>query len=310
MSWNNQERARPGGPGAGEGGRPEGVRLQRYLADAGVASRRHSELLIEEGRVRVNGRVVRELPVFVRPGQDRVQVDGTVVEGAERHVYVMLNKPSKTLSTVEDEPGAARRTVLDLVDHPSGARLYPVGRLDYDTRGLVLLTNDGELANRLTHPRFGVEKTYHAVVKGYLDEEALAALERGIYLAERREGRTVGAVRASHVNLRLVRRDRERTVLELALKEGRNRQVRRMLAAVGCPVKKLERVAIGPLKLKGLAMGEWRELSNVEVQMLRRAVERGTKRAERGERSERGGTPGKGAGAKPARRPTRGRGRA
>ena len=277
MPTERSQRARPGKPGAGEGGGADLVRLQRFLADAGVASRRHSEQLIEEGRVKVNGKTVLELPVFITPGVDRVQVDRTTIEGPERHVYVMLNKPGKTLTTVEDEPGAARRTVMDLVEHPSGARLYPVGRLDYETRGLVLLTNDGELANQLTHPRFGVEKTYHAVVKGYLEEEALERLEQGIYLAERREGRTVGAVRASHVKLAIIKRDRERTVISLTLKEGRNRQVRRMLSAVGCPVKRLERVAMGPVQLKGLASGEWRELSLVEVQQLRRAVDRGGK---------------------------------
>jgi len=277
MPTERSQRARPGKPGAGEGGGADLVRLQRFLADAGVASRRHSEQLIEEGRVKINGKTVFELPVFITPGADRVQVDGTVIEGPERHVYVMLNKPGKTLTTVEDEPGAARRTVMDLVEHPSGARLYPVGRLDYETRGLVLLTNDGELANQLTHPKFGVEKTYHAVVKGYLEEEALERLEKGIYLAERREGRTVGAVRASHVKLAIIKRDRERTVISLTLKEGRNRQVRRMLSAVGCPVKRLERVAMGPVQLKGLASGEWRELSLVEVQQLRRAVDKGGK---------------------------------
>ncbi|VAX40015.1 Ribosomal large subunit pseudouridine synthase B [hydrothermal vent metagenome] len=278
MPTHNENRARPGKPGAGDDNREGLVRLQRFLADAGVASRRHSELLIREGRVKVNGQRVHELPIFITPGEDRIQVDGTVIEGPERLVYIMLNKPSKTLTTVEDEPGAARRTVLDLVDHPSGVRLYPVGRLDYDTRGMLLLTNDGALANQLTHPRYGVEKTYHAVVKGYLAEEALEQLEKGIYLAERREGHTVGAVRASHVKLRIVRRDRERTILEITLKEGRNRQVRRMLAAVGCPVKKLERVAMGPVKLKGLAVGEWRELSRVEVQRLRQAVDKGGKK--------------------------------
>jgi pseudouridine synthase len=277
MAKQPQNRARPGGPGAGDREADGRVRLQRFLADAGVASRRASELLIEEGRVKVNGKKVVDLPAFVTPGVDRVQVDGQPIEGAERHVYVMLNKPGRTLSTVEDEPGAARRTVLDLVEHPSGARLYPVGRLDFDTRGLVLLTNDGELANRLTHPRFGVEKTYHAVVRGYLEEEALERLEKGIYLAERREGRTVGATRAAHVRLKIVKRDRDRTVLELTLKEGRNRQVRRMLAAVGSPVKKLERVAMGPLQLKGLAVGEWRELTKVELQALRRAVDKAGK---------------------------------
>ncbi len=257
---------------SGAQGRTGRVRLQRVIADAGLSSRRHAELLIQEGRVRVNGEIVRELPVLIDPAEDTVTVDGRPLPKGERHIYVMLNKPARTLSTVMDEPGAARRTVLDLVDHPSGVRLYPVGRLDFDTTGLVLLTNDGELANRLTHPRYGVEKTYHVVVKGRLEDEEIEALEQGIYLAERKEGRTVGAVRASHVKLEVVRRDRERTSLRLTLKEGRNRQVRRMLAAVGRPVKKLERVAIGPLQLKGLARGEWRELDRRELRLLREAV--------------------------------------
>jgi 23S rRNA pseudouridine2605 synthase len=255
------------------------VRLQRVMADAGLASRRACELLIQEGRVRVNGTIVRTLPVLVDPETDRIEVDGRHVPPPERHIYIMLNKPTRTISTVQDEPGAVRRTVLDLVDHPSRARLYPVGRLDFDTTGLVLLTNDGELANRLTHPRFGVEKTYHAVVKGLLDDEAIAQLEQGIYLAERRAGRTVGGTKASHVSLSVHRRDRERTILELTLKEGRNRQVRRMLAAVGAPVKKLERIAIGPVKLSKLAIGQWRELTVGEVGALRKAC-RGPKPTE------------------------------
>ncbi len=247
------------------------MRLQRVIAEAGLASRRAAELLIEEGRVTVNGKVVRALPVMVDPHEDVITVDGKPLPAAERHIYIMLNKPARTISSARDEPGAVRRTVLDLVDHPSKARLYPVGRLDYDTTGLVLLTNDGSLAHRLTHPRFGVEKTYHVVVKGLLDDERVSQLERGIFIAERREGRTVGAARASHVALQIIRRDRDRTLLELTLKEGRNRQVRRMLAGVGAPVKKLERVAIGPLKLKKLARGEWRELSAAELKALKNA---------------------------------------
>lgn len=241
------------------------------LADAGLASRRACELLIQEGRVRVNGTIRRELPVLVDPRVDRIEVDGRPIPQPERHIYIMLNKPGRTISTVRDEPGAVRRTVLDLVDHPSRARLFPVGRLDFETTGLVLLTNDGELANRLTHPRYGVEKTYQVVVKGLLDDEGVAALEQGIYLAERREGRTVGATRASHVGLTVLRRDRERTILQLTLKEGRNRQVRRMLAAVGAPVRSLERVAIGPVKLSKLARGAWRELTAGELGALRKA---------------------------------------
>ena len=249
-----------------------GQRLQRVLADAGVASRRACEELIAAGAVEVNGRVVDSLPAWVDPATDRILVDGRPLPRPERHLYVLLNKPARVLSTAEDEPGADRRTVLDLVDHPERARLFPVGRLDYDSVGLVLLTNDGELANRVTHPRFGVPKTYRVAVRGELDDEAARELERGIYLAERKAGRTVGAARTAHVELSVVRRDRGRTTLEITLREGRNRQVRRMLAAVGYPVKKLERTAIGPLKLKGVARGAWRELTSREVQALRRAA--------------------------------------
>ena len=251
------------------------VRLQRYLADAGVASRRAGELLIEEGRVEVNGVMVRALPAFIDPAHDRVRVDGRAVGAPERRVYVMLNKPGRTLTAVMDEPGAARRTVLDLVAHPSGARLFPVGRLDFDTTGLVLLTNDGELANRLTHPRYGVVKTYHAVVRGLIDDEALEKLAQEIYVAERKETQASGAGRAARVGLRVLRRDRDRSVLEVTLKEGRNRQVRRMLAGAGCPVKRLEHVAMGPLVLKGLALGAWRELTRDELRVLRRAARGG-----------------------------------
>ena len=250
---------------------PDAVRLQRVLADAGLASRRASEELIRLGRVRVNGDVVRELPCFVDPDTDRIEVDHKPVPKPERHVYILLNKPARVLSTVLDEPGADRRTVIDLVDHPSRARLFPVGRLDYDTTGLVLLTNDGELANRLTHPRYAVHKTYRAVVKGRLEDEDAAKLEHGIYLAERKAGRTDGAARTARVSIKIARRDRDRTTLEIELREGRNRQVRRMLAKVGCPVKKLERVAMGPLRLKGLARGEWRELTRTELGALRAA---------------------------------------
>ena len=252
--------------------RPQGQRLQRVLADAGIASRRAGEQLIEGGRVTVNGEPVHTLPCFVDPEHDHIEVDGRPIPKPERHLYLMLNKPSRVLSTVADEPGSDRPTVLDLVDHPSRARLFPVGRLDFDTTGLILLTNDGELANRLTHPRYEVEKTYRAVVRGRIEEEETAQLEQGIYLAERREGRTTGAARTAKVQIRIHKRDRERTILEITLREGRNRQVRRMLAMVGHPVKKLERVAMGPLKLKGLARGEWRELTRGEMTSLRRAA--------------------------------------
>ncbi len=246
-----------------------GVRLQKFMADAGIASRRTAEELIGEGRVKVDGRTITDLPVWVDPSVDVVEVDGRRISAVpEKAVYVMLHKPRRCVCTVLDPEG--RRTVADLVNHPSRARLYPVGRLDFDTAGLVLMTNDGELANRLTHPRYGVHKTYRATVRGRLDEERVAELEEGVYLAERKSGRTEGAKRTLPVKMRIAARDRDRTVLELTLREGRNRQVRRMLASVGCPVKKLERVKMGPLKLKGLRVGEWRDLTKVELGSLRR----------------------------------------
>lgn len=231
----------------------------------------------------VNGDVVDKLPAWVDAELDRIEVDGRPIPRRERRLYIMLNKPTRTLTTAADEPGSDRRTVLDLVDHPSKARLFPVGRLDYDTVGLILLTNDGAFANKLTHPRFGVAKTYRAVVKGSIADENVAALEEGIYLAERKEGHTVGATRTARVRIRVVRRDRERSVLELQLHEGRNRQVRRMLASVGCPVKKLERVAMGPVQLKGIARGEWRELDRHELRALRTAADRGKSATGEGE---------------------------
>lgn len=253
-----------------------GERLQRVMSDAGIGSRRACEALIEAGEVTVNGHLVAHLPAWVDPEEDRVVVQGRVLPQPERRVYVLLNKPPRTLSTLKDEPGADRRTVGELVDHPLADHLFPVGRLDYDTVGLVLMTNDGELANRLTHPRYGVPKTYRVQVRGALDEDAVAELERGIYLAERKAGDTVGAKRTSKVEITLVHQGREGTTLELTLREGRNRQVRRMMAAVGFPVRKLERVAMGPVQLKGVARGAWRELTREEIRALKKAAAGGS----------------------------------
>jgi 23S rRNA pseudouridine2605 synthase len=249
-----------------------GKRLQRVMADAGVGSRRACETMIEDGLVEVNSILVTKLPAWVDPEDDHIVVDGKPLPKSERKLYIMLNKPVHTLSTAKDEPGADRRTVLELVDHPAAARLFPVGRLDYETVGLILLTNDGELANKLTHPRYGVPKTYKVTVKGELDEEAVKELERGIYLAQRKAGHTDGASRTSHVEIELLARDRDRTVVSLTLREGRNRQVRRMLAAVGYPVRKLERVGMGPVRLKGLPRGGWRELTRDEIRSLKKSA--------------------------------------
>lgn len=254
-----------------------GPRLQRVLADAGVAARRTCEELILAGEVEVNGRLVDSLPAFVDPEQDRITVKGRPIKRPGRKVYVLLNKPPRTITTTADEPEMDRQTVTDLVDHPLAARLFPVGRLDYDTTGLLLLTNDGELANKLTHPRFGVVKTYHALVKGALTDDDARQLAEGIYRAERKATKAAGSARAARVEVTIFKRDRDKTILEISLPEGRNRQVRHLLSAVGCPVKKLERVAFGPLALKGIPRGGWREATKPELDALRRAVTPGSK---------------------------------
>lgn len=256
-----------------------GIRLQKALADAGVGSRRRCEELVLEGEVRVNGVQVHELPAWVEPTLDEIVVQGKTLPKAERRVYIMLNKPMRTVSTVEDPEG--RRTVADLVEHPSGARLYPVGRLDYETSGLILLTNDGPLANKLTHPSFGVHKSYRATIKGRVEDEVLRKLARGVVLTDRKDGMTTGASRTAPVVVQVAFRDSEKTILDITLREGRNRQIRRMFAQIGHPVKRLMRTSMGPLELKGVANGEWRELTQPEVAALRRAAEKGERASRR-----------------------------
>ena len=254
-------------PSHGYASNTRGPRLQKVLAEAGVASRRACEEMIEDGHVTVNGEVVDCLPAWVDPEQDRITVGDRVIGRTRRNIYVMLFKPRGTVSTNRDPEG--RRRAIDLVNHPDKPRLFPVGRLDAESSGLLLLTNDGELANRLTHPRYGVHKGYEVTVGGRLDQEDIARLEQGIFLTgrDRRGGR-----RTNRSRLSIIKRDRDRTLLFMDLREGRNRQIRRMLATLGYPVKKLRRVRMGPLALKGLAPGEWRELSRGELTALRRAA--------------------------------------
>ena len=230
------------------------MRLVKYLAHAGVASRRSAERLIAEGRVTVAGEVVTDPARPVEEG-DRVAVEGAPVSPEPPEVHA-LNKPAGVVSTATDTHG--RPTVTELVRSPR--RIYPVGRLDADTTGLILLTNDGELANRLTHPRYGVEKTYRArVAPAAMDRAALRALAEGVQLDD---GRTAPA--------RV--RQPERGVLELTIREGRKRQVRRMCEAVGHRVVALERTAFGPISLGGLRQGESRPLTADELERLRAAA--------------------------------------
>jgi pseudouridine synthase len=262
-----------------------GVRLQKALADAGVASRRDCEALISEGRISVNGTVVNTLPAWVDPFEDDLALDGETIarprKGRKQHPtagrhYVMLFKPRNVLSTVQDEPGKDRKTVVDLVTLPGHPRLYPVGRLDADSTGLILLTDDGEMTERLTHPRYQVPKQYHVTIKGKLDEASIARLKKGLILADRSKSRPAGK-KAAMERVRVLKRvtDRtagDRTTLSITLTEGQNREIRRLLARLGFKVHRLRRTAIGPLSLKGLQPGEWRILKRPEIIALRKSV--------------------------------------
>lgn len=238
------------------------------LAEAGVGSRRHCEQLIEAGAVKVNGHLVDSLPAWIDPVKDHVTVDGRSIKRAQPNIYIMLFKPRGVVSTNDDPEGRPR--AIDLVRHPSRARLYPVGRLDMDSSGLLLLTNDGELANRLTHPRHEVHKLYEVTISGSLDDDEVRKLERGIFLTKR--SRTLEVSKTSPSRLTLLKRDRDRTKLLMELGEGRNRQIRRMMAQLGQNVRKLRRVQLGPLKLKGLQPGQWRELTRAELKELQKAA--------------------------------------
>jgi pseudouridine synthase len=234
-------------------------RLQKYLARSGIGSRRTAETLIAAGRVAVNGQVVTEQGVRVAAGTDIVEVDGRRAEPSTRNVYLALHKPAGVVTATSDPWG--RPTVLGLV--PRLGRLFPVGRLDADSEGLLLLTSDGELANRVMHPRYGCHKEYRALVRGTPDPDALDRLRRGIDLEE---GRTAPA----EVELEEDSDDGKRWI-RVTLREGKKRQVRRMLAAVGLNTERLVRVRIGPLTLGNLPVGSSRPLGRSEITALQAA---------------------------------------
>ena len=236
------------------------IRLQKFLAEAGVASRRAAEQLMLEGRVTVNGVPVRLLGTKVDPEKDVVQVDGEVVRPRKK-LYVALHKPRGYVTTRSDEKG--RKCVLDLLP-PEWRNLYPVGRLDRQSEGLLFLTNDGDFAFRLTHPRFGVPKTYFVVVQGKVEPAHIERLRKGI----RDRGQLLRVKEA-----RLLTSARTRSRLELVLTEGKNREVRRMFKALGFRVERLVRTKIGPIPLGELPEGKWRVLTKTEVQTLFRLTE-------------------------------------
>jgi len=254
-------------------------RLQKILSTAGVASRRASEDLIRGGRVSVNGTVVTELGTKADSTEDDIRVDGRRIRLEPRRIYLLLNKPRGYVTTRRDPQG--RPTVLDLLEHVR-EYVYPVGRLDYDSEGLLILTNDGDLAARLTHPRHEVDRVYEARVRGVPDAHALERLTRGVMI----EGRRTAPARVRVVqegpgpsgkHRRDVHGDgsRERSTVEITLHEGRQRQVRRMFDAVGHPVVRLRRVRIGPIEDRELPPGRARPLTPQEVEKLRRAARSG-----------------------------------
>ena len=239
-------------------------RLQKILSQAGVASRRASEQLMLDGRVTVNGVTVFELGTKADPGADDIRVDGRRIKIAARHRYLLLNKPRGYMPTRSDPQ--RRPTVIDLVPEVK-EYVYPVGRLDYETEGLLLLTNDGDLAARLTHPSHEVPRVYEARVLGVPDDRDLERLSRGLMIEGRRTA-------PADVQLKPLRRGDEHGTLTITLREGRNRQVRDMCEAIGHPVDYLRRVAIGPLRDGKLKVGRWRDLTAEEVGRLKRAAAR------------------------------------
>jgi 23S rRNA pseudouridine2605 synthase len=246
-------------------------RLQKVMAHAGVASRRKSEDLIRQGRVTVNGQVVTQLGTKVDPARDDIRVDGQRIQLRSSHTYIMLNKPRGVLSVMEDARG--RRALGDLLQ--SSRRLYPVGRLDAGSEGLILLTDDGDLANLLTHPRYGHEKEYRALVNGRPSLKTLEAWRRGVIL----EGKPTAPARVD-----VLRQERDAALLRVVIREGRKRQIREVAALLGHPVRELKRVCLGPLHLGTLEVGQWRHLTAKEVKQLeglKRSAARSSRRSKR-----------------------------
>lgn len=273
-------------------------RIQKILADAGIESRRHVEEMVLQGRISVNGEVVTRLPVLVDPAIDKIAIDGEEVHLPERStakqkVYILMNKPRGVYCT--NVAQGEQKRAIDLLPPEIDQRVYPVGRLDAESRGLLLLTNDGELTQQLTHPKYGVTKTYTCVVDGFVKPETIERLCEGIWLADPKKG----GFKTGRTFIKMIKRSGKNSVLQISIKEGRNRQVRRMLAKVGHKVRELTRVKIGPLELGRLKPGEFRFLSPREVNELHKAIREKIERAEA--RKAEGEKPGSSKPAKPAK---------
>ncbi len=233
------------------------MRLQKYLALCGVASRRAAEKLITDGRVAVNGSVVTELGTKVSP-KDKVTFDGKAVTYGEKKIYIAINKPVGYLSSASDDRG--RRTVIDLVKDEFPERLYPVGRLDYDTEGLIFLTNDGDFTYAVTHPKHNIDKTYEAIIRGRLTEDEVLSLCRGV---------DIDGFITSPALVDIMDEREGKSIVHITIHEGKNRQVRKMFEAVGHRVLKLKRISVGRVKLGNLRSGSWRELTEREIKSLK-----------------------------------------
>ena len=230
-------------------------RLQKVLAAAGIDSRRKCEELILEGAVRVNRQIVDTLPAFVDPEQDIITVNGKNICAAKT-AYFLLNKPKGVICSNRDPQG--RKKAVDLI--PTDVRIFSVGRLDVDTTGLIILTNDSELTNKLTHPRYGLPKTYVVSLKGRLETDAVEKLKKGIWFAEGKTAKT---------SLKIIKRSFKESLVEITIKQGLNRQIRRMFARVGFPVKSLKRIKIGKITSRGLGVGKYRKLTGEEISYLK-----------------------------------------
>ena len=232
------------------------MRLQKYMAQCGVASRRKSEVLIEEGFVTVNNKIETTLGTIVDPKKDIVKVRGKKINLERNNVYIVLNKPVGIVSSVRDEKG--RNVVGDLIEDVD-ERIYPVGRLDIDTTGLVLLTNDGEVAYKLTHPKNKIEKKYIAIVDGVPNKVELERFRNGIRIDGKMTSKAI---------IKMVKNYGEDSILEVTITEGRNRQIKKMFEAINHPVKKLKRIALGKIELRGLEIGNWRYLDDEELEYI------------------------------------------
>ena len=236
------------------------MRLQKFMSRCGIASRRKSEEIILQGKVKVNGNIVKELGVKIDPDKDTIEIEGNILKLEENKVYILLNKPVGYITTMSDEFN--RKKVIDLLIDIK-ERVYPVGRLDYDTSGLLLLTNDGDLAYKLTHPKYEVEKKYIAKVKGIPTEKELSQFRNGLQIED---------YVTSKAKIKIIDREKDNSTLEVVIHEGKNRQVRKMCSKIGHQVVELKRVEMGDIKLGNIKEGKWRHLNPKEVDYLKNKI--------------------------------------